>query len=47
MMRSLIDTENELLMHEQALVDLFQQVARGEAVVRAATCFESSSFTLP
>ena len=33
MMRQLIDTENELLVHEQTLSDIYQQVARGEAVV--------------
>lgn len=32
-MRSLIDTENELISHEQALHELHEQVARGDAVV--------------
>ena len=32
-MRSLIDTENELRFHEQALNELHQKIARGELVV--------------
>lgn len=32
-MRSLIDTENELRFHEQALNELHQKIARGEPVV--------------
>jgi hypothetical protein len=33
-MRSLVDTENELRFHEQALNELHQKIARGEHVVR-------------
>lgn len=32
-MRSLVDTENELRFHEQALNQLHQKIARGERVV--------------
>lgn len=34
MMRSLIDTENELKNHEESLGELYQRVIRGEPVVR-------------
>ena len=33
MMRKLVDTENELQMHEETLMNLYQQVIRGEPVV--------------
>ncbi|KIP08108.1 hypothetical protein PHLGIDRAFT_127242 [Phlebiopsis gigantea 11061_1 CR5-6] len=40
MMRSLVDTENELRMHEQTLDDLYQQVTRGEPVPEVILRYE-------
>lgn len=42
MMRSLIDTENELRRHEQVLMDLYQQVIRGDPVVYFTVPFPGS-----
>ncbi|KAI0699109.1 zinc-finger of the MIZ type in Nse subunit-domain-containing protein [Cytidiella melzeri] len=39
-MRSLVDTENELLSHEKALHDLHQKIARGEPVTDAITLYD-------
>ncbi|EKM49518.1 uncharacterized protein PHACADRAFT_265043 [Phanerochaete carnosa HHB-10118-sp] len=41
MMRSLIDTENELRAHEDTLTDLYQQVIRGEAVPEVISRYDS------
>ena len=35
LMRELLDTEQELVMHEQALDDIYQKLSRGEKIVRS------------
>lgn len=37
-MRSLLDTETELLCHTKALQELHQKVVRGEEIVRVILC---------